>query len=108
MTIGQTFQSVIRNYANFSGRSPRSEYWWWQLIIAIPIIIAIEIGDSAMSIVLAICVLPTISLAWRRAHDCGLPGFLMLIPLVREAIALLPSNEGINKFGPPAPPQVGF
>ena len=35
MTFISAIQSGFRNYANFKGRAPRSEYWWWTLFTLI-------------------------------------------------------------------------
>jgi uncharacterized membrane protein YhaH (DUF805 family) len=29
MTFGEAIQSVVRNYAEFTGRARRPEFWWW-------------------------------------------------------------------------------
>lgn len=50
-TFGQAISRFFKNYANFSGRASRSEYWWVQLFIAlimiVPVIVLI-IGIIAM------------------------------------------------------------
>ena len=35
MTFGQAVKHVFSNYATFSGRASRSEFWWWYLFTAI-------------------------------------------------------------------------
>ena len=50
-TFGQAVKRFFKNYANFSGRASRSEYWWAQLfhflLQLIPLVLYI-IGLSAM------------------------------------------------------------
>ena len=31
-TIGQAVTRFFKNYATFSGRASRSEFWWWSLV----------------------------------------------------------------------------
>ena len=35
MTFSQAIKAGFRNYAKFSGRATRSEFWWWILFIAL-------------------------------------------------------------------------
>ena len=105
MGLFGSINSALRNYSKFKGRASRSEYWYWQLAISMPLLVSIQISDSVFAFVFMLVFIPTLALAWRRAHDCNLPGLLMLIPLVREVISLLPSRPELNKYGPPPPPR---
>lgn len=67
----------FKNYRNFSGRSRRSEYWWFCLftqliapIVGIPII-----GWP----IFLIAAFPQIPLATRRLHDIGESGWYQLV-----------------------------
>jgi uncharacterized membrane protein YhaH (DUF805 family) len=31
MSFGAAIQTVFRNYAEFTGRATRPEFWWWAL-----------------------------------------------------------------------------
>jgi hypothetical protein len=31
MSFGEAIQTVFRNYAEFTGRATRPEFWWWAL-----------------------------------------------------------------------------
>ena len=85
--------AIMNNYANFSGRASRSEYWWFVLFyfaLAIPAalidsIIGIELipGYGPFAIILIIAFfLPNISLVVRRLHDTGRSGWMYLIGLI--------------------------
>ncbi len=69
-------------YADFKGRSRRSEYWWASLTIAIlgSIITAI-LGDFA-GIWTLVTLVPSIAICVRRLHDVGKSGWWYLIGLV--------------------------
>lgn len=116
-SMGQAFSRFFRNYANFSGRASRSEYWWmalWSALIALGFLVLIMIiGSFAYSptsysstgsdiiagffglllFVLWIgTIIPTLALSWRRLHDANLAGpfyFLTLIPYVGWLVVLI-------------------
>lgn len=110
---------VLENYANFSGRARRSEYWYYTLMNLIFVIIAM-ILDKVLGInfdplpygpiyaLYALAVLvPGLAVAVRRLHDVGKSGWFMLIALVPliGGIWLLvlfctDSEAGDNQYGP--------
>ena len=47
MSFGQAVSSGFSNYANFSGRTPRSGYWWWVLFTIIVSAVASGIDNVA-------------------------------------------------------------
>ncbi|MEZ4858319.1 MAG: DUF805 domain-containing protein [Flavobacteriaceae bacterium] len=118
---------VLENYANFSGRARRSEYWYFSLlniIIAVPLIILFitfsESGGNSdiistifMFLLIAMVLLlliPGLAVSVRRLHDTGKSGWWYLIgviPIVSYVgnIVLLvfycmDSEPGSNKWGP--------
>ncbi|MDE3212437.1 MAG: DUF805 domain-containing protein [Bacteroidota bacterium] len=120
---------VIKNYAVFSGRARRSEYWYFVLFnILFSILAAIldNLIGSTFSITSTItgeptslyygyiyllyflfCIVPSISVGVRRLHDTGRSGwwyFICLVPFVGEVVLLvfffMDSIPGENQFGP--------
>lgn len=69
--------ALQQNYCNFSGRSSRSEYWWYSLFTFIlGFIIAIfagilgeNAGNALTGIVYLALLLPGLGLTVRRLHD---------------------------------------
>ena len=98
-------RSTLRDGFKFSGRSSRSSYWIWQLEVCAVLLLLDFFYLDLVGIFVTVITLPTVALSWRRAHDSGRSGWPMLIPFVREFIALLPSHDGINQYGPPNPPM---
>lgn len=49
MGFGQAVSSGFRNYATFSGRARRSEFWWWVLFTAIVSVVA-QVLDFALGL----------------------------------------------------------
>ena len=88
--------AIMNNYANFSGRASRSEFWWWTLfyfLVSIPVsfidlIIGIELipGYGPFGIILIIGLfLPNFGIIFRRLHDTGRSGWwycIILVPCV--------------------------
>ncbi len=81
---------VFANYANFSGRARRSEYWWFYLFTMICYVVA-SIVDAAIGIpiltavVMLGLIIPSLAVSVRRMHDTGRSGWwilIFLIPLV--------------------------
>jgi len=112
------FMTALKNYAVFSGRSRRSEYWYFGLFYLIfYAVCAIVDGitgslDRAPGIgiftgILALALLiPSLSVSVRRLHDTGRSGWWLLIglvPLVGVIILLVffaqDSEAGANRFG---------
>ncbi|ANL49372.1 MULTISPECIES: DUF805 domain-containing protein [Rhizobium] len=120
---------LTQKYATFSGRAPRSEYWWFQLfywLVGMALLTANflvtgglrpqEVGIfPIIGGLLSIAVIvPQISLQVRRFHDRNISGWWYLgllvsclIPFVAIlsiiaifVINVLRGTEGPNKFGP--------
>jgi uncharacterized membrane protein YhaH (DUF805 family) len=111
MGFGQAISSGFSNYVNFSGRSCRSEYWFWVLFVLIADVVAIAIdaaiGMQIVSSLFGLAVLlPGLAVTVRRLHDLDRTGwwiFLGLIPLVGAIILIIwfcsKGTDGLNRFG---------
>ena len=96
----------LQKYANFSGRAPRAEYWWYYLFLMIAYVAAIFI-DSALGssllgpygiltlVVWLGAIVPTLAVGVRRLHDTNRTGWWMLAPI-------LPYLIGFAMLGPAA------
>jgi uncharacterized membrane protein YhaH (DUF805 family) len=109
---------AMRRYFDFSGRSTRSQFWLFTLIVLVLGIIGIVLDASVLgssepslfsSIVYLAHLIPSIGVTVRRLHDSDRRGWWVLIGLVPlvGVIALivfgcLPSSTGHNRFGSPA------
>ena len=82
MSFGEAIQSVFRNYAEFTGRATRPEFWWWALFNllvagALNLFNVIRIGENAyLGSLLAglwgiAVLLPYLAVAVRRLRDAG-------------------------------------
>jgi uncharacterized membrane protein YhaH (DUF805 family) len=109
------YLAVLKNYAGFSGRARRQEYWMFFLFSAI-INIVLQILASVtksniVTIILGVYLLavaiPSLAVFVRRMHDTGRSGwwfFLGLIPLIGAIILLVflatEGQQGPNRYGP--------
>ncbi len=114
LTFGEAVSRAFQNYCNFSGRSSRSEYWWWVLftfIVGVVVSIAFCWNDTAESFASGVTslffFLPSFGLLFRRLHDTGRSGWwwlLNFIPLVGSIILIVwccqDSQRGDNQYGP--------
>ena len=113
MTFTQAVQSVFAQYATFSGRARRSEFWFFVLFNYVVGGVLGVLGRyltlfSILSSLYALAVfIPGLAVVWRRLHDIGKSGasyFLILIPLVGWILVLIwlcrDSQPGDNAFGP--------
>ncbi|MBR5493569.1 MAG: DUF805 domain-containing protein [Alistipes sp.] len=103
---------VVKNYANFSGRARRSEYWYFALANfifgAVTGLMSVEIPEVMylVWIVGVALLIPSLAVCVRRLHDIGKSGWWYLIGLVPYigAIVLIvffvkDSQPGENKWG---------
>lgn len=85
VSFGEAFKRFWKNYANFSGRATRSEYWWWTLANFLITIVVCLIPFAAVLWCL-VTLIPSIALGFRRLHDVGRSGAWALSPLLCGAI----------------------
>ena len=108
----------LKKFADFSGRAPRAEYWWFYLLIIIGYVVA-TILDSMLGFGQAVgpygvimclfalaMLIPSLAAAIRRLHDTDKSGWWLLIGLVPliGAIVLIvffvtQGTVGDNRFG---------
>jgi uncharacterized membrane protein YhaH (DUF805 family) len=113
MNFQQAVKSCFVRYATFPGRSPRSEFWYWQLFL-----VAAGLAAAVLDVVLGlhskplglifylVTLVPTIAVAARRLHDTGRSGwwlFLSLVPLIGLVVLLIwfcsKGTRGYNGYG---------
>ncbi len=108
---------LTSKYATFSGRAPRSEYWWFSVVYtgAAAAIVGISFAFELplLTILLLPFLVPMLSVSVRRLHDTGKSGWRMLIaliPLIGPIIYLVgmtvDSTPDVNQYGP-SPKAVG-
>ena len=94
------------HYADFKGRSRRSEYWWFTLFNTIVATVIGAIVPDYAWIWSLIVLVPSLALCIRRLHDVGKSGWFylwILLPLVGGIILLIQfckDSTEANQWGP--------
>lgn len=107
MTFMEAVKHVFTNYAKFSGRARRSEYWYFCLFNIVVSGILGYLLPSISGIYSLAVLIPGLAVSWRRLHDIGKAGgwyFICLVPLVGWILLLVwmckDSQPGENQYGP--------
>ena len=126
MGFVEAVRSGFNNYANFSGRALRSEYWWWVVFAWIAGLVAniidsalgwrvyettvngIQQGSGPIAAIVGLALLiPGLSVAVRRLHDTDRSGWwllLVIIPVIGWIVLIvflvMSGTPGPNKYGP--------
>lgn len=120
MTMEQAVRACFDKYAEFEGRSRRSEYWYFrlfQLIVVLALYIFAGLGALVhefiayvfigLVILFAIATfIPSLAVTVRRFHDAGQSGWLILLDIfctggiVSIVMGCIDSQHGHNQYGP--------
>jgi uncharacterized membrane protein YhaH (DUF805 family) len=125
MQMMDAVRRVLSNYATFSGRAARPEYWWWVLAVVLGSVVfrlidsaifgGAEVDGAPVQVFSALfgiaILLPMLAVGARRLHDTDRSAWwllLNLLPLIGALVLLWfyvqRGTEGPNRFGPPALP----
>ena len=123
MSFGESIQTVLRKYAEFTGRAGRAEFWWWTLfnvlvLSALNVLNVFPVGENAyLGSVLAGLwsvgvLLPNLAVAVRRLRDTvrdwwniywiQLPIAVLIVLVVYWSQPSLPATE-VAEAQRPAP-----
>jgi uncharacterized membrane protein YhaH (DUF805 family) len=115
MGFTQAIASCFSKYVGFSGRAPRSEFWYWALfnfivsVVAQIIDVSVIGGDGMMAVTNLVSLalfLPSLAVSFRRLHDIDRTAWWLLIMFTGIGIILLivwdcfKGTNGPNRFGP--------
>jgi len=108
----QWYWRVLKNYAVFSGRARRKEYWVFYLFnvlitLALFFLEAILKGtaptDDEPSILATLyelgIMLPSLAVGVRRMHDTNRSGWWYLVPIANFIFAVTAGDPGANRYG---------
>ncbi len=127
MTFTTAIKTCFGKYATFSGRAPRSEYWWFVVFLWLGSILSslvdsvlfgtvtmgpgtfMAYSDTAyLSATFSLAtIIPTLAVAVRRLHDTDRSGWWLLvglIPMIGMIVLIVffatEGTRGDNRFGP--------
>lgn len=121
MGFAEAIKSGFSNYLNFSDRSQRSAFWYWQLfyLIVYSAVLALDFsvlrsfsssnaGFGPLTGIFYIAtLLPSIAVMFRRLHDTGRSAWwelLWFVPVIGWIILIVwhcqRGEAGPNKYGP--------
>lgn len=89
MDFVSAIKSCLTQYAGFSGRAVRSEFWWFFLFQVVVMVAASFLGDVISGIVSIALVLPAFAVGARRLHDIGRSGWWQLLTLTGIGVLVL-------------------
>ena len=81
MDFVQAIKSCLGQYATFSGRASRSEYWWFFLFQVLVMVATGMLGDVINRLASLALLLPALAVGTRRLHDIGRTGWWQLLLL---------------------------
>ncbi|MBE8596505.1 DUF805 domain-containing protein [Xenorhabdus sp. BG5] len=107
------YLSVLKNYAGFSGRARRKEYWMFSLFNMIVFLALIALasainditGLALLAIYIIVTFIPSLAVTVRRLHDINCSGWWFLLAFVPVAsiilfvFTLLEGTQGDNEYG---------
>lgn len=79
MDFAQAIKSCLSQYAGFTGRAPRSEFWWFFLFQVIVVVVASFVNQLIGNIASLALLLPALAVGARRLHDIGRSGWWQLL-----------------------------
>ncbi len=95
----------FQNYAKFSGRARRSEFWYFflfNMIVGVCFYFGAILMEAPFIYYLyqLLVFIPYLAVAVRRLHDVGKSGWYFLIPIYNLILMCSESVYGTNKYGP--------
>ena len=105
MDFVQAIKSCLGQYATFSGRASRSEYWWFFLFQVLVMVATGMLGDVINGLASLALLLPALAVGTRRLHDIGRTGWWQLLLLTGIGFFVLlywwvqPTDGAANIYG---------
>jgi uncharacterized membrane protein YhaH (DUF805 family) len=82
MNFFDATKHCLRNYATFTGRASRSEFWWFSLFCTLASLAGSIVNDRLGGLITLGLLVPALAVSARRLHDLGKSGWWQLVSLV--------------------------
>ncbi|MES2612591.1 DUF805 domain-containing protein [Acidovorax sp.] len=89
MDFAQAIKSCFSQYAGFTGRASRSEFWWFLLFQVVVVVVTGFVSQLVSSVVSLALLLPALAVGARRLHDIGRSGWWQLLSFTGIGILVL-------------------
>ena len=105
MNFGQAISNCLSNYATFSGRASRSEFWWFFLFQVLASVAASMLSEKLSGLVSLALLLPALAVGARRLHDIGKSGWWQLLMISGIGLVVLiywwvqPTADDVSNYG---------
>ena len=93
-------QRGLQNYATFTGRASRAEFWYFLIFFYFMNFLGNLISDVLGTIVSLALLLPYIAVGVRRMHDRNKSVWYLIVPLFNIYLLATVGDSGPNRFGP--------
>jgi uncharacterized membrane protein YhaH (DUF805 family) len=105
--------SAFKNYAKFSGRARRSEFWYFSLFNTIItyglLYLSYAMGNQVLYTIYVLATfIPSLAVGVRRMHDVDKSGWFLIIPLYNLILAFTDGTPGPNEYGDDPKNRQGF
>ncbi len=108
MDFQTSIRTCFQKYADFTGRAPRSELWWFVLFtVAVNFVLQLVGLEFVAGVFALVILIPSIAVGVRRLHDIDRTGWwylLALVPVIGWLVLIFfyiqPGTPGENRFGP--------
>lgn len=99
--IIKNYIDIFKNkYFKFNGRATRSEFWYFHLVNFIILLLLSIFEFVYIDLFFRLIILiPSLTVAVRRFHDIGEPGWVLFIPVVNIIYLFNDSEKKDNKYG---------
>lgn len=79
----------LKKYAQFSGRAPRAEYWWFYLATVLAGYVSDKIDGVLSALISLATIVPWLAVTVRRLHDTDRSGWWLLAFLLAVVAAII-------------------
>ena len=78
MNFKESISTCLSEYAVFTGRAVKSEFYWWPVFLLLILIIVGAINAQLSRLLIIIMIIPTLAVTTRRLHDMNFSGWWQL------------------------------
>lgn len=92
MTFGTAIVTGFQKYSDFTGKSSRSEFWWFNLFLVLASVGATALWDELGVVLFLATIVPYLAIGVRRLRDAGFSWpliFIGLVPIIGTIVMIV-------------------